>query len=186
MPLAFSNNTSGNQSELWKAQYIERGSFMVWEINMGVCPRLEFDNIMFINCLGYDFYIYGAFEFLCNSIANLWRNVWYHYNTLGYPVIIISKVIDISCNGRRNALLNNYIIDKLVDTIYGFVCIRIAGGQSFLWDGTPIFNCIFCIQSNLEFKFSHVAVFVKIPFQLIKFPYMLRICRQNFMKFKDR
>ena len=49
----------------------ERGSFMVWEINMGVCPRLEFDNIMFINCLGYDFYIYGAFEFLCNSIANL-------------------------------------------------------------------------------------------------------------------
>ena len=49
----------------------ERGSCMVWEINMGVCPRLEFDNIMFINCLGYDFYIYGAFEFLCNSIANL-------------------------------------------------------------------------------------------------------------------
>ena len=44
---------------------------MVWEINMGVCPRLEFDIIMFINCLGYDFYIYGAFEFLCNSIANL-------------------------------------------------------------------------------------------------------------------
>ena len=43
---------------------------MVWEINMGVCPRLEFDNIMFIN-LGYDFYIYGAFEFLCNYIANL-------------------------------------------------------------------------------------------------------------------
>ena len=38
---------------------------------MGVCPRLKFDNIMFVNCLGYDFYIYGAFEFLCNSIANL-------------------------------------------------------------------------------------------------------------------
>ena len=38
---------------------------------MGVCPRLEFDNIMFINCLGYDFNTYGAFEFLCNSIANL-------------------------------------------------------------------------------------------------------------------
>ena len=68
------------------AQYLEnkfhqRGSCMVWEINMGVCPRLEFDNIMFINCLGYDFYIYGAFEFLCNSISNLWRHVWYHYNT---------------------------------------------------------------------------------------------------------
>ena len=44
---------------------------MVWESNMGVCPRLEFDNIVFSNCLGYDFYIYGAFEFLCNSIANL-------------------------------------------------------------------------------------------------------------------
>ena len=44
---------------------------MVWEIYMGVCPRLEFDNIMFIKCLGYDFYTYGAFEFLCNSIANL-------------------------------------------------------------------------------------------------------------------
>ena len=41
----------------------------VWKINMGVCPRLEFDNIMFIICLGYDLYIYGAFEFLCNSIA---------------------------------------------------------------------------------------------------------------------
>ena len=48
---------------------------MVWEINMGVCPRFEFDNIMLINCLGHDFYIYGAFEFLCNDIANLWRHV---------------------------------------------------------------------------------------------------------------
>ena len=28
---------------------------MVREINMGVCPRLEFDNIMIFNCLGYDF-----------------------------------------------------------------------------------------------------------------------------------
>ena len=49
----------------------QRGSYKVWEINMGVCPCLEFDNIMLINCLGYDFYIYGAFEILCNSIANL-------------------------------------------------------------------------------------------------------------------
>ena len=38
---------------------------------MGVYTRFEFDNIMFINCLGHGFYIYGAFEFLCNSIANL-------------------------------------------------------------------------------------------------------------------
>ena len=54
-----------------KPTIFQRGSFMVWEINMGVCPRFEFDNIMFINCLGYDFYIYGAFKFICNSIANL-------------------------------------------------------------------------------------------------------------------
>ena len=51
--------------------FIRRGSCMVWEINMGVCPRLDFENIMLFNCLGYNFNIYGAFEFLCNSIANL-------------------------------------------------------------------------------------------------------------------
>ena len=44
---------------------------MVWEINKGVRTRLEFDNFMFVNCLGYDVYIYGAFEVLCNFIANL-------------------------------------------------------------------------------------------------------------------
>ena len=58
-------------NRIFTGHFSQRGSFMVWEINMGVCPRLEFDNIMFINCLEYDFYIYGAFEFLCNSIANL-------------------------------------------------------------------------------------------------------------------
>ena len=41
---------------------------------------------------------------------------WYHYNTLGYPVLIISKVIKILCNGRRNVLLNMYIMDKFVVT----------------------------------------------------------------------
>ena len=46
--------------------------------------------------------------------------------------MIISKVIDISFNGGRNVLLNNYIIDKFVDTINGFVCIWIVGGHSFL------------------------------------------------------
>ena len=50
---------------------MQRGSCMVWEINMGVCQRLDFDNIMLFNCLGYNFNIYGAFEFLCKSIANL-------------------------------------------------------------------------------------------------------------------
>ena len=44
---------------------------MVWEINMGVCPRLVFENIMLFYSRGYNFNIYGAFEFLCNSIANL-------------------------------------------------------------------------------------------------------------------
>ena len=44
---------------------------MVWEINMGVCPRLDFDNIMLFNCLWYNFNIYRAFEFLCKYIANL-------------------------------------------------------------------------------------------------------------------
>ena len=45
---------------------------MIWEINMGDCPRMEFDNIILFNCLGYDFYnVIGAFEFLCNSIAYL-------------------------------------------------------------------------------------------------------------------
>ena len=39
---------------------------------------------------------------------------------------------DMSCNGCIYVLLNNYIIDKFVDTINGFVCIRIAGGHSFL------------------------------------------------------
>ena len=63
--------------------FLQRGSYRLWKINMGVCPGLVFDNIIFINCLGYDFYIYGAFEFLCNSIANLWRHAWYYYNTLG-------------------------------------------------------------------------------------------------------
>ena len=41
-------------------------------------------------------------------------------------------VIDISCNGRRYILLNNITIDKFVDALNGFVCIRIVGGHSFL------------------------------------------------------
>ena len=41
----------------------QRGSCMVWEINMGVCPRLDFDNIILFDCLGYNFNIYVAFEF---------------------------------------------------------------------------------------------------------------------------
>ena len=78
---------------------VERGSCKVWKINMGVCPRLDFENIMLFNCLGYNFNIYGAFEFLCNSIYYLWRHEWYHFNTLGYPVIIISKVMTYHVTG---------------------------------------------------------------------------------------
>ena len=60
----------GFPAYIWLIEH-ERGSCMVREINMGVCPRLDFENIMLFNCLGYNFNIYGAFEFLCNSIANL-------------------------------------------------------------------------------------------------------------------
>ena len=50
---------------------LKRGSCMVWKINMGVCPHLDFENIILFNCLGYNFNIYGAFEFVCNSVAYL-------------------------------------------------------------------------------------------------------------------
>ena len=36
----------------------------------------------------------------------------------------------------------------------------------------PKFSTIFCIQSNLELTFLQVAVFVKIPFQHINYPYV--------------
>ena len=67
----FENDSAQNVFWGHSAKIVQRGSFMVWDISMGVCPRLEFDNIMFTNLLGYNCYIYGAFEFLCNSIANL-------------------------------------------------------------------------------------------------------------------
>ena len=44
---------------------------MYGKLTRGICPCLKFDDITLINCLAYDFYIYGAFEFLCNSIVNL-------------------------------------------------------------------------------------------------------------------
>ena len=50
--------------------YIIRSSYKVCEFNMGVCPRLAFDDITLIYFRGYDFYIYGDFDFLCNSIVN--------------------------------------------------------------------------------------------------------------------
>ena len=47
---------------------------------MGVCSRLECDNIVFINCLGYGFYIYGAFEFY--AIPLLIYDVMYDITTI--------------------------------------------------------------------------------------------------------
>ena len=54
---------------------------MVWEIYMGVCPRLEFDNIMFINCLGYDLYIYLA-HLSFYAISLLIYDVMYDITTI--------------------------------------------------------------------------------------------------------
>ena len=41
---------------------------MVWEINTGVCPRLDFDNIMFFNCLAS---VYMCFVVTCWERADL-------------------------------------------------------------------------------------------------------------------
>ena len=67
------------------------------------------------------------------AIPLLIYDVMYDITTIPQgTVIIISKVNDISCNGRRNVLLNKYIIYKIVDAINGFVFIRLVGGHSFL------------------------------------------------------
>ena len=58
----------------------KRVSYKVWKINMGVCPGLEFNNIMFINCLGYDFYIYGDLSFY--AIPLLIYDVVYDITTI--------------------------------------------------------------------------------------------------------
>ena len=49
----------------------QRGSYKLCEINIGVCPQLEFGDITLIYCPGYDSHIYGEFEFVYNSIVNL-------------------------------------------------------------------------------------------------------------------
>ena len=48
---------------------------------MGVCPRLEFNNITFINCLWYDFYINGAFEFFY-AVPSLIYDAMYDITTI--------------------------------------------------------------------------------------------------------
>ena len=49
----------------------------------------------------------------------------------------------------------------------------------------PNFELYILYSVNLELKFLLVAVLVKIPFHHKNYHYMLRICRPNFMKFKD-
>ena len=56
--------------------------------------------------------------------------------------------------------------DNLADTINGFVCIRVVGIHSFLCHGSPISNCIFCIQSNLEFKLNTLGSLSRYNFNI--------------------
>ena len=44
---------------------------MVWEINMGVCPRFELYNIMHICCVGYDYYVHFIFYVIPLSIYDV-------------------------------------------------------------------------------------------------------------------
>ena len=53
------------------------------------------------------------------------------------------------------------------------------------YDMVPQFSTVNFVFSQIGLKFLHVAFFVKIQFQPINYPYLLRICRPNFMKFKD-
>ena len=53
---------------------------MVWEINMGVCPRLKFDNIMLINCLGMTFIFMVHLSFY--AIPLLIYDVMYDITTI--------------------------------------------------------------------------------------------------------
>ena len=81
-----------------------------------------------------------------------------------------------------------YIAISLISSLLLKMTLYVLGywvGIHF-YSMVPQFSTIFCIQSNLELTFLQVAVFVKIPFQHINYPYMLRVCRPNFMKFKAR
>ena len=53
---------------------------MVLEINMGVCPRLEFDNIMFINCVSMTFIFMVHLSFY--AIPLLIYDVMYDITTI--------------------------------------------------------------------------------------------------------
>ena len=49
----------------------QRACYRVWEINIGVCPRMEFYEIMCINCLGYGCYDNGVLPGKFNSTGKL-------------------------------------------------------------------------------------------------------------------
>ena len=59
---------------------------------------------------------------------------------------IISKVIDISCNGRRNDLLNNYIIDKFVVTKMALYVLGYWVGIHFYGMVPPISTVYFVLS----------------------------------------
>ena len=50
---------------------LQRGSSKVWEINMGGCPSLEFNDMTLMYYLAHDSYIFAEFDFLFNTIVNL-------------------------------------------------------------------------------------------------------------------
>ena len=54
-----------------KHAFLQRACYRVWEINMGVCPRMEFYEIMCINCLGSDCSNIGVFPCKFNSTGKL-------------------------------------------------------------------------------------------------------------------
>ena len=61
---------SENAPYLLNPWYIWIKGVLTWYRKL-TCGSVHAWNFMFINSLGYDFYIYGAFEFSCNSIAYL-------------------------------------------------------------------------------------------------------------------
>ena len=82
-----------------------------------------------------------------------------------------------------------YITISLINSLLLKMALYVLG----YWVGihfygmVPQFSTVFFLYSvKFESTFLHVAVFVKIPFQHINYPCMLRICRPHFMKFKDR
>ena len=68
-------------------------------------------------------------------------------------------------------------LHKFVDTKNDFVCTWIVDEHSLYVTVPQYFNCKFCIPSNLEFKFKHVPIFVKIPFQHKSCSYMFKIIK---------